>query len=567
VKSLTSSAEKPGFPAEISSPESKGLNVIHVLIVDDIQENLDLLEYRLVKHGYRIIRASNGWEALERMRRYTIDLIISDAMMPTMDGFQFCKEVRANPEYTRIPFILYSSNYLDDEDIAFAQHLGVTQYVVKSGFDAILDVVHEVLQPLRGEQMEIDYSGEAKIDDVAFLKKHHTIVIRKLEEKMAELKMYSDVLTQKNRDLQSSEMHYRGLFEHASIPIFLLDGQTRRVMDANREGLALIGYTKDEIHQLQEFPFVTVKTANEAVNKFEVFTSGEKLLRTKSGKVLVVEVHVGEPALAHERRFLLYVRDTTEEKKMKQQLMHMEKMSLMGRLAGGIAHEIRNPLSSVMMNLQFLLQNSEISPTVREFVAAATEGANRINQVVENTLNLARGSPLHLQEENLNQILQSALWFMKVPAQRKNVALDAHLAESLAPTSLDARQIQQVIINLMQNAIDASPEGGNITITTGMLENIADNAEFVSNKIVLSIRDNGPGIPQEQLKYIFEPFQTTKAGGTGLGLALSKHIMDQHNAELAIEPTLGGGTIARLIFPVTQQKEAANVKRKNISNR
>lgn len=566
MKSLTSTAEKPGFPSDLPISESRGLATVHILIVDDVQENLDLLEYRLVKHGYRIIRASNGWEALERMRRYKVDLIISDAMMPNMDGFQLCKEVRADSDFTRIPFVLYSSNYLDDEDIAFAQHLGVTRYVVKSGFDVILEVVQEVLQPARGVQIEIDYSGEAKIDDVAFLKKHHNIVIRKLEEKMAELKMYSEVLSQKNRELQSSEMHYRGLFEHASIPIFLLDGQTRRVIDANREGLALTGYSREELCQLPEFPFATAKVPNEAIQKFEVFTSGEKLLRTKNGRMRTVEVHVGEPAIAHERCFLLYIRDTTDEKKMKQQLMHMEKMGLMGRLAGGIAHEIRNPLSSVMMNLQFLLQSGDINPTVREFVTAATEGASRINQVVENTLNLARGTPLHLQEEHLNQILQNALWFMKVPAQRKNIRLDAHLADALPQIPLDGRQIQQVIINLLQNAIDASPEGATVTITTGMLESLTDSRELVSNKIVLAIRDNGSGISQEQLQYIFEPFQTTKPGGTGLGLALSKHIMDQHNAELAIEPTLGGGTIARLIFSLPQSRESEDVQRKNISH-
>lgn len=521
-----------------------------VLIVDDVRENLDLLEYHLTSHSYRTISAADGKEALNQLRKNKIDLIISDAMMPNMDGFQLCKEVKARPQFRNIPFVIYTSNYLDSEDEAFARNLGVYRYVMKSDISELLRIVQETSEAKSSEQLILVDDGTEDIDDAAFLKKHYALVVKKLDQKIEELKMYTDVLSRKNRELEVSERRYRGLFEHSSIAIFSVDGRSGRIVDVNRQGIGMLGYSKDEMVAMTAFPFVVADAEIPGTDARPDFHSGERQIRTKNGKVLDVEIRTGRTSANHEDRFILYVRDITEEKKLRQQLMHTEKMTLMGRLAGGIAHEIRNPLAAVLLNLQYLLQKCPQDSQDRSFLESAVEGADRINHVVQNTLNLARSAPPFLKEENLNEIIQESLWFMKVPAQQKNIKLELHLTDELPPVHADAKQVQQVILNLMQNAIEATPEGGTIVVTSGGLQNLADGGDFVTRKVVLVIKDSGAGIPEDQLRNIFEPLRTTKIGGTGLGLALSKYIMDQHKAELSIERALGGGTIARMIFSV-----------------
>jgi two-component system, cell cycle sensor histidine kinase and response regulator CckA len=546
----------PVMVKDSSSPEFSPIQLpaMTVLIVDDVRENLDLLEYHLNSHSYKTISASDGKEALVQLRKHHVDLIVSDAMMPNMDGFQLCKEVKSKPQFRRIPFVIYTSNYLDTEDEAFARRLGVDRYVMKSDINELLRIVKETSEARTVEQLILTDEGEDGIDDGAFLKKHHALVVKKLDQKIDELKMYAEVLSRKNRELQVSERRYRGLFEHSSIAIFSVDGLTGRIVDVNRQGIGLLGFSKEEMLALARFPFVLVDGEQHSADVREEFRSGERRIRTKGGKTLDVEVRTGHASTDHEDRFILYIRDITEEKKLRQQLMHTEKMTLMGRLAGGIAHEIRNPLAAVLLNLQYLLQKCPQDSPDCGFLESAAEGANRINQVVQNTLNLARSAPPFLKEENINDIVQTALWFMKVPAQQKNIKIELHLTEELPPVHADAKQIQQVLLNLMQNAIDASPDGSTVIVTSGALQNLADGGELVTHKVVMVIKDSGAGIPDEQLRNIFEPLRTTKAGGTGLGLALSKYIMDQHKAELSIERALGGGTIARMIFAVNRNE-------------
>jgi signal transduction histidine kinase len=248
---------------------------------------------------------------------------------------------------------------------------------------------------------------------------------------------------------------------------------------------------------------------------------------------------------------MLFVRDVTEKKKMQAQLLQAEKLTLMGRLAAGIAHEIRNPLAAVTLNLQYLVGKLGVDPELRQTLDDMLEGARRIETVIGNTLNLARVAPPVLELNQLNGLIDQVLRYVKIALQHKRITIEARLDRNIPPVSADARQIQQVMINVLQNAIDASPEGSMLTVTTGIVtEPRPDAIQGMLRKAVVEIRDRGAGIPPESVKQIFESFRTTKAGGTGLGLALSKFIMDRHNAEIRIEPAVGGGTTVKLVFPI-----------------
>jgi PAS domain S-box-containing protein len=537
-------ASSPG-----SSPEAPRLVI---LLVDDVPENLELLEDVLQEHGFITRTAASGSEALDHLKQAEIHLIVSDAMMPKMDGLELCTFVRKDRRTSSIPFIIYTGDYLDKEDEELARSIGVDRYVEKmSGVETLVEAVKDIVRERYGYETRGNKLVSHQLDDQIFLERHHAIVVKKLEQKMNELEMFAQTLSRKNRELQISEARYRGLFEQASVAIYVLMSESDKVVDVNKEGLDLLGYTKDELIAMSAFPFESSETAVPASLRNPDGYFGEAILKTKEGSKLNVEMSAGPFVRGVDSKVLLFVRDMTEQKKIREKLMLAEKMSLMGTLASGIAHEIRNPLAAVSLNLQYVQEKLEGNPPVQGAVATALEGAKRIEKVIDNTLGLARMTPPKLREESVNEIVGQAIGFVKLAFQQKGLELNTQLGEDLPPIHVDARQIQQVLINLMQNAIEATPQGNAITLKTYLIEETLQLVEGTPpvRSVVLSLRDTGVGISPERMADLFEPLKTTKPGGTGLGLALSKRILDRHNAEIQIEPAEGGGTLVRLIFP------------------
>ena len=533
-------------PSEQSEPQIGDGHRLKILLVDDVQENLELLEDVLSENGYAPLLARNGVEALTLVLDEQVQMIVADAMMPKMDGFQLCKEVRTIPSCSTIPFIIYTGNYVDAADQEFARSIGVDRYVVKyAGLGALVQAINELAQQHYGRKMEEPAPAQEQIDDQEFLEKHRAIVIKKLEEKMAELEMYADTLIRKNREIQASEDRYRTLFDHASIAIFVLDRETGKVLDVNRAGIELLGFAREELLAMSHLP-VAGGDFTATMLDTSRFASGETTITRKDGTSVQVDIGVGPVARPQDTRVLLYVRDISEQKQMREQLVQAEKMTLMGRLAAGIAHEIRNPLSAVALNLQYMVFKTQQQPELCDPLRDALEGTKRIEAVIENTLNLARITPPVLNEQQINDLVPQVLGFIRLSVQQKEVRFATSYADALPSIRIDAKQIQQVILNVVQNAIDASPDKGTVELTTALSH--ADDAG--KSFVELAVRDYGPGLSAEQRKHLFEQFYTTKPGGTGLGLSISKQIVEKHKGTMRIDPADGGGTIVRLLLPI-----------------
>ncbi|HTY36937.1 MAG TPA: ATP-binding protein [Bacteroidota bacterium] len=548
-------ANPPQAGQSTSSSESPKLVV---LLVDDVPENLELLEDVLHEHGFETKSASSGQEALDHLRQHDIHLVVSDAMMPKMDGLELCTYVRKDERTASIPFIIYTGDYLDKEDEELARSIGVDRYVEKmGGVEALVDVVQDILRERYGYLTKGDTLEPQRLDDHSFLEKHHAIVVKKLEQKMNELEMFAQTLSRKNRELQISEARYRGLFEQASVAIYVLMSETDKVVDVNKEGLDLLGFTKEELVAMPSFPFESSDAATLTGLRNPEGYFGEAVLVARDGSKLNVEISAGPFVRGIDSKVLLFVRDVTEQKKIREKLILAEKMSLMGTLASGIAHEIRNPLAAVSLNLQYLLEKTNEGTPVHGAVVTALEGSKRIEKVIDNTLGLARMTPPKIRDESINDIVEQAMTFVRLSIQQKGLDLVTSLGEGLPFVQVDGRQIQQVLINLIQNAVDATPQGNSIQLKTYCFEETLQLVEGVpaEKSVVLSIRDTGVGIPAERMADLFEPLKTSKPGGTGLGLALSKRILDRHNAEIQIESAEGGGTMVRLIFPTLTHTE------------
>ncbi len=517
-----------------------------ILIVDDIPENLILLEDVFDEHNLRSVCAANGVEALKMMEHENVHIIVSDAMMPKMDGFQLCKIVKNNPATAAIPFIIYTSDYIDEEDKDLAKNIGVDKYVLKSGNSQdLVDVVLQLIQKTyrdssRGERQPA--TEPTSLDEYTFIERHDKILIKKLEEKMMNLEEYSLQLLHKNDELHRSELRYRLLFEHASIPIFVLDANGEELLDVNTEAVNLLGYQHDELLAMKTLPFAESDIQPALISEQDF--SGEFTVTSKDGKIICFEATASLIDFDKEKRILLIAHDVTEKKVMLEKIFQTEKLSLLGTVAAGIAHEVRNPLAGVKLNLQFLEQKyGEAHPDI-ETLRLAIEGTKHIEKVIENTLNIARTTAPEIHYDMINDVLTQSLNLLMLTIHKKRITIESNLTSDLPHIKMDSKQIMQVVLNILRNAIEATPENGIIVINS----NFEHPDDIHTSRIIVTIRDSGAGISAEYLKNAFELFRTTKNAGTGLGLALSKRIMNQHNGEIKIGPVPEGGTEVQLLF-------------------
>lgn len=228
---------------------------------------------------------------------------------------------------------------------------------------------------------------------------------------------------------------------------------------------------------------------------------------------------------------------------IKIQLLQMTKMAAMGEMLTGIIHEINNPLNAILGDL-FLLKNHYNSGLIdQEVVKDACEAAEQLKKVVENFLTYSREGRDDLLPVNINDAADAALVLLKYSLMKNSVSVEKGLAAGLPPVLGDLSRLEQVFTNIINNAVQAMPEGGTLKIASRHLS--------ASDQIEVVIADTGKGISGQDLPRLFDPFFTTKptGQGTGLGLSISKNIVDKFQGAIAISSRPGRGTCVTLTFP------------------
>ena len=248
--------------------------------------------------------------------------------------------------------------------------------------------------------------------------------------------------------------------------------------------------------------------------------------------------------------YVMLVRDVTSIREKAEQEIESEKLNALTLLAAGVAHEIGNPLNSLSLHLQLLerktskLQKSEQALLGDHLETARTE-IGRLDTILKQFLQAMRPTVPVRQLADLHDILQESLVALQPELETRDISVSLDLAEDLPSLDLDSGQIQQALYNLIRNAYQAvSPPSGELSI----------GSSFNEYEIVLTIADNGIGMSPEVVGAIFEPFQTTKASGSGLGLLIVRRILREHGGELEVESEEGAGTTVTLFFPRTDKQ-------------
>ena len=259
---------------------------------------------------------------------------------------------------------------------------------------------------------------------------------------------------------------------------------------------------------------------------------------------------LGQAAFAFENAYL-YKQQKTRLKKM----YRADRLAMLGQLAAGAAHEIRNPLTSIRSTIQYLLKGLE-DDNKRTLVSDLIEEVDRINEIIEGLLSFSKPSKPLTEMVNLEQLLFQTLNLVATTAKKKNITVTYNFNAPEKNLKADPSQLKQVFLNIIMNALQAMPEGGSLIISVDLRKSTGYTG-ISKDDFYIVFEDTGIGIPTDNLEHIFDPFYTTKKEGTGLGLSISYGIIQQHGGDIEIESRSGEGisenrgTKVSILLPLT----------------
>jgi signal transduction histidine kinase len=240
-------------------------------------------------------------------------------------------------------------------------------------------------------------------------------------------------------------------------------------------------------------------------------------------------------------------RERERRESLQRELARSERLSSLGQMAAGLAHEIRNPLGSIQGVAELLGDDAPEGSKKRELFDVLRKESKRLGTVVDDFLGFARPRPLSLAPADVTAVVERAVAQMQIDASLRHIVIETRIAPDLPRVHADAERLHQVFLNLLINAIAASPERARITVS-------AEHAQRDSTAAVMvSVRDHGAGIPSDVLPRVFDPFFTTREKGTGLGLSISHTIVRDHGGWIDIDSAPGHGCTVRVTLPLRSE--------------
>ncbi|WP_232696909.1 PAS domain S-box protein [Brevibacillus daliensis] len=344
-------------------------------------------------------------------------------------------------------------------------------------------------------------------------------------------------------ELRATKDLLESLFTNTNDAIYVIDLKGT-ILRINKAFKSIYGWSEEEVigRPLYEFfsnAFQQMIHVNHDRQIKDLITSYETIQERKDGSKIYVSISISHihDAIGNIVGLATIARDITERKETEQLLLNSEKLSAIGQLAAGVAHEIRNPLAALRGFVQLL--RSSINDYQPYFQIMLTE-LDRINLIVSELLVLSKPQALSLQPRNLEHLLDSVVMLLQTQAIIKNLQVTLSFPEHDIYINCEENQLKQVFINLLKNALEAMEDGGTICIEVKLLK----------EHVVIQVIDQGCGISEELIPQLGQPFVTTKNKGTGLGLMITYKIIKEHHGNMIIESQVGKGTTITIQLPV-----------------
>ena len=505
-----------------------------LLVIDDDEAIRKVLTVTLQDAGYQVRTAKDGENGLKIFVDERPDIVICDLRMPGMDGIAVLKEIKTlDPDKEVIVISAYADMDLAIEALQLKASDFITKPISTTGLEVALQRAEERLNLTR------------------------------------ELREYTELIEKRWLDtaeeLAKTYQFQKNLIESSIDGIIGCDPDGK-VIIFNKVSETMLGYPKEEVvgklnidrffppgqyTELKEKLFSSDYGGTNRLTLYEtslVAISGQLIPAQFSGAVL----YEGEEEIGS----VAFFRDLREIRRLEQQfadqarLLHQDKMISLGRLAASVVHEINNPLAGVLNYARLMLKIMKKGPLTQDYqqkfasyLNLMESETNRCSRIVSNLLAFSRKSELEFTDVVINELIEKCLMLSGHKLRLSNITLEYQLQEGLPPIRGDYNQIQQCVINLIFNSIDAMPEGGKLLV--------ASSYKPSDRTVSIRVSDTGRGISKEDLPYIFEPFFTTKTEGQGLGLGLSMvdGIIDRHKGSIDVVSELGKGTTFTLKLP------------------
>jgi PAS domain S-box-containing protein len=352
--------------------------------------------------------------------------------------------------------------------------------------------------------------------------------------------------------LRRSEAQARAVLEAAAQAILIVD-QRGTILSVNRQAEAMFGQSRERLVGAAVETLLPERLRERHVGHRAMYFRdphvrpmgrGLDLLALRAdGTEFPVEISLSYVETDEGLRALAFLTDITQRQRLERASRQTERLTALGQLSAGLAHEVNNPIGVMTTRIELMLMDAEANKLPAEAVEdlkVLHRHAQRVATITNNLLSFARQSPQERGPVNLNDVVAAVLALVGPQYERQGVRLHTELASPLVPVLGQTNALQQVVLNLVTNAAQAMPTGGDITIATALED----------GKVRLVVTDTGPGIPPEHLSRIFEPFFTTKPSGTGLGLSVTYGILNDHNATVDVDSAPGRGARFMLTFPV-----------------
>jgi len=556
-----------------------------VLVVDDRDDSLEFLtEYILKPNGYRYITAKDGEVGLERALKEEPDLIIMDQRMPKMTGLEMLtalKKTRAD-----IPVILMTFGG-SEETAVQAFRLGAKDYIIKPfETEEMLAAIDRALEERRLRKERDKLTEELKLTNrqlerrvkefsiLYSIGKSVTALLdpEKVLNRIVEAAVYVTnaeegallLIDQETGDLYLRAARNLGEQFARGFRIKVDDSIAGQVVKTGQPFLESGDEARLKVktgYLVKSLLYVPLKVGDKAIGVMSVdnkasnrpfFDNDVDLLSALAdyASIAIVNAQLYSEVKAFNEELEQIVEERTQElEKAQAQLIQSEKLASIGELAAGVAHEINNPLGVILGFSQVILKKLTQDDSLYKPLSSIEREGLRCKKIIQGLLDFSRRSPPMFQPVDLNEVVEAACELIEHQITINNVRMVKGYAPRMPQIQADANQLQQVFVNLIINAYQAMPEGGELRITT----------RTVGSQVQAIFADTGQGIAPENLKHIFDPFFTTKevGKGTGLGLSVSYGIIESHSGKIDVDSQVGVGTTFVITLPVNREGAAS----------
>ena len=372
--------------------------------------------------------------------------------------------------------------------------------------------------------------------------------------------------------LRASEARWQSIFETSTLAISVFD-QDLRYSTANAAYQAILGYTDEELRRLTPLD-LTVEEEREAVDtRLDALREGridhyavERRYRRKDGKVIWAQASIARASQSGPEMFIATIVDITESKLAQESLLAMQSelaristLTTIGQMAASIAHEIKQPITSIVMGANAGLRWLTKKPPNLKEVGACLEliakNGDRANQVIDGVRAMFQNNQQEKEFLDVNQIIRETFELVRAEAQKKRIVLQSELSEDLRPVFGNRTQLQQLMLNLFSNAMEAMDSAAE-----GIRQLRVTSTSFAPDTVLISVADSGPGFAPNDLSRIFDPFFTTKSQGMGMGLSICRALVEAHDGQLSAHSGIEKGAVFEITLPagdLSQSLESA----------